>query len=96
MPIPAPPQFPSPSRPYRGDTFTLSLYDGWEDKTVCTLAGPVTDEFQHNIIVTVDPELEVSTLRDYADWNIESVLEELKACRLLKKDQLHGLASSPA
>jgi hypothetical protein len=46
-----------PDRPCRGDRFALRLYDGWKDKTIYTIAGPVTDGIQHNIIITVHPDV---------------------------------------
>ena len=76
-------QPPGPDIPYRGDLFSMRLYDDWQDKTIYTIAGPVTDGIQHNIIINLNPDVETDSLRDYADWNIASLTNELKGCRLL-------------
>jgi hypothetical protein len=78
-----PGQFPQPESPYRGDLFTMRLYDDWQDKTIYTIAGPVTDGIQHNIIINLNPDVETDSLRDYADWQIASLTGELKGCRVL-------------
>ena len=70
---------------YTGNNFSISLYDGWRDKTIYTIAGPATDGIQHNIVISVHPDVQVDNLRDYADWNILAMKEELKSCRLLKQ-----------
>jgi hypothetical protein len=88
--------FPNPAILYRGNEFSMKLYEDWEDKTIYTVTGPVTDEMHHNIIISVDKEVQVSTLRDYADWNVASVLGELRACRLLKQDQVKLSNGLPA
>lgn len=79
----------SPARPaqpdgrFQGNGFFLRLYDGWEDKTIYTIGGPVTDGIQHNIIITLNPDVGTDDLRHYAEWNIETLTGELKGCRLL-------------
>jgi hypothetical protein len=88
--------FPNPAIPYRANDFSLKLYEEWEDKTIYTVTGPVTDQMQHNLIISVDKEVQVATLRDYADWNVDSVLGELRACRLLKQDQVRLSNGLPA
>ena len=68
---------------FSGNGFSLRLYESWHDKTLYTIAGPVTDGIQHNIIISLNPDVGTDNLRDYADWNIASVTGELKGCRLL-------------
>jgi len=72
-----------PKITFRGHSFSMDLYEGWLDKTIYTIAGPVTDGIQHNIIINLNPDVETDNLRDYADWNIASLTGELKGCRLL-------------
>ena len=74
---------PSPYIPYRGNAFSIRLCDGWQDKTIYTISGPVTDGIQHSIIINLNPDVETDSLRDYADWNIATLTGELKGCRLL-------------
>jgi hypothetical protein len=77
-----------PDKLFRGNSFTLNLYDGWQDETLYTIVGPVTDGVQHNIIVVMNRDVPTTALVDYADWNAASVEGELKGCRMLKKEQI--------
>jgi len=71
--------------PFNANEFTLNMLDGWEDKTIYTLTGPVTDGIQHNIIITSDKENPFDTLPEYAEWHIKAMETDLKGCTLLKK-----------
>ena len=73
---------------YTGNGFTLDQLEDWTDKTIYTLAGPVTDGIQHNVIVTVDTEPAVDNLIEYADLNITTLEKELKSCLLLKRSEI--------
>jgi hypothetical protein len=74
-----------PSEIYRGNNFTLNIYEDWIDKTIYTLTGPVTDGIQHNIIITYEPDVEMDLVEDYGEWQIEGIQSSLKGCLLLKK-----------
>ena len=76
-------QPPGPDILYRGNAFSIKLYDDWQDKTIYTVSGPVTDGIQHSIIISLNPDVETDNLRDYADWNIATLTGELKGCRVL-------------
>lgn len=89
-------QPPPPDRPYRGNLFTMWLYDDWQDKTIYTISGPVTDGIQHSIIISLNPDVETDNLRDYADWNIATLTGELKGCRLLKQGPITLANGLPA
>jgi hypothetical protein len=89
-------QFPPPGIRYQANLFRLHLYEEWEDKTVYTLTGPVTDGIQHNITIVADREVGNVSLRDYADWNIDTLETELKSCRLLKKEEIKLANGMPA
>jgi len=89
-------QFPPPALTHKANDFSLCLREDWKDKTLYTIIGPVTDYIQHNIIISVDKEVQVSTLHDYADRNVNSVLGELKARRLLKQDEIKIVNGMPA
>lgn len=90
------PRVEAPSVAYRADTFAVSLYEEWEDTTVYVLAGPATDEVQHNVTISVGHHVEVDSLIDFADWQVKSVEETLKGCRLLLKDQVQLDCGVPA
>lgn len=72
---------------YQGNGFTLDQLEDWEDKTIYTITGPVTDGIQHNLIINVDRENEYDNLTDYAEWQIKTLEEELKGCTLLKRGE---------
>ena len=72
---------------FQGNGFTVNQLEEWEDKTIYTITGPVTDGIQHNVIITVDHEHTFETLLDYAEWQIKTLEEELKGCTLLKKGE---------
>ena len=74
---------------YSANTFTLTLPNaGWQDKTTYTLTGPFDDDLQHTVTVSVDPEVEIDVLLDYADVEIRALERKLKGWRLLKKDEV--------
>jgi hypothetical protein len=70
---------------YNADSFTINLLEGWQDKTVYTLAGPVVDNIQHNVVITAGQNVPFTSVREFAEWQIASAEQELKGCRLLKK-----------
>jgi hypothetical protein len=70
---------------YQANDFKMNLLADWNDKTIYTLTGPVTDGIQHNVIVNIDRDVEFDNLEQYADWQIKTLEEELKGCTLLKR-----------
>jgi hypothetical protein len=82
--------------PYQGNGFQLGLYEGWADKTIYTLAGPVTDGLQHNVLIQCDPEGGGMPLKDYADWQMMGLEEQLQGCRLLLRQQIALASGLPA
>jgi len=72
---------------FQGNGFTVDQLEDWQDKTIYTLTGPVTDGVQHNIIINMDKEVQFDTLEEYADWQIKTLETELKSCTLLKKGE---------
>ena len=73
---------------YRGNGFTIDQAEEWQDKTIYTLAGPVEDGIQHNVLVTVEQDVEVDSVADHADRQIESLEMALQGCRLLKRGEI--------
>jgi hypothetical protein len=72
---------------FQGNGFTLNQLEDWEDKTLYTLTGPVTDGIQHNVIITIDKEPAFDNVIEYADLQITTLEKELKSCTLLKRGQ---------
>ncbi len=81
---------------YQANSFTVNCLEGWKDKTIYTLAGPVTDGIQHNVLITVEQDAPYNSLREYAEWQIGALEEELRACRLLKKGSITLANGLPA
>lgn len=73
---------------FHSNTFTIEKPDGWRDKTIYTITGPVENGIQHNVIITVEENSPFDTLLDYVDWHIHTLERELQGCRLLKKDKI--------
>jgi hypothetical protein len=76
------------TRPYNADQFSLKMLEDWQDKTIFTLTGPVTDGIQHNVIINVDPDCPFDSVNEYAEWQIKTLEDELKGCILLKEGEL--------
>jgi len=76
------------TKPYNADQFSLNMLEDWQDKTIFTLTGPVTDGIQHNVIINVDPDCRFDNVNEYAEWQIKTLEDELKGCILLKEGEL--------
>jgi hypothetical protein len=74
----------------------MNCLEGWQDKTIHTLTGPVVDGVQHNVLITVEPGVAFDSVREYAEWQIGALEAELKSCRLLKKGGLVLASGLPA
>ncbi|MBL1212189.1 MAG: DcrB-related protein [Ignavibacteriae bacterium] len=74
-----------PTAIFRGNNYSLNIYEDWIDKTLYTLTGPVTDGIQHNIIITHEPNTDLDTVEEFGEWQIQGILSSLKGCMLLKK-----------
>ena len=85
-----------PVTKYVAHRFTLALPESWQDKTVYILTGPVDDGIQHNVTVNVEPETQFEKVREYAEWQIRALEDELKSCRLLKKEEIKLANGLPA
>lgn len=70
---------------FRGNGFTISMPEGWQDKTVYTLSGPIEDEMQHNIVINVGQDVDIDSVEELADLQIESLEAQLQGCRILKR-----------
>lgn len=87
-PVQQPKKVEDKTRPFLADCFTINILEDWQDKTIYTLTGPVTDGVQHNVIINIDPDLPFENLIDYADWQIKTLEEELKSFSLLKRGEI--------
>ena len=92
-------RFEQPScefRIYHGNGFSISQPDGWEDKTIHTIMGPVDNGVQHNILITVEPNVPFKSVDEYADIQITAIETELQSCILLKREKITLANGLPA
>jgi hypothetical protein len=73
---------------FRGNKFTIEMPSGWEDKTIYTISGPVEDEIQHNIVINVGEDVEVDSVTELADLQIESLEMQLQGFHMLKRGEI--------
>ena len=71
--------------PYTGNGFIINQLEDWQDNTIYTLTGPVTDSIQHNLVISSDKKPDFDDLIEYAEWHIKTLEKELKSCMILKK-----------
>jgi hypothetical protein len=81
---------------YNADSFTLNCLEGWQDTTVFTIAGPVEDNIQHSVVIALGRETPFTSVREFAEWQISSVEDQLKGSRLLKKGSITLSNGTPA
>jgi hypothetical protein len=65
--------------------FKLNVPPGWEDRSYYRYEGPLEDGVQHNIIVTIENNIEIADLQQYAELNIKAVETELQGYHELKR-----------
>lgn len=68
--------------------FSLRIPATWEDKSVYTFQGPEEDGIRHNIWVTIENNVEVPDLEQYAQMNIQAAETALQGYRELKRSPL--------
>ena len=80
---------PAATRPYRADSFVLALpAEGWADRTVYQLTGPIEDGLQHQVTVTVDPGVPPLSLDAYAAGRRAQLEDTLQGCHVLLDDRV--------
>ncbi len=73
---------------FRGNGFTLNMPEEWQDKTIYTLAGPIEDGIQHNVLINVERDVEADSVTQLADRQIESMEMTLHGFRVLKRGEI--------
>lgn len=73
---------------FRGNTFKINTPEGWQDITVYTIAGPVEDEMQHNIVVNIARDLEADSVTTLGKLQIETLEAQLQGLRILKHGEI--------
>lgn len=89
----------NPSTTYFANTFTVSLHDSWDSDTTYRLEGPIEDDLQHVILISVDPKVENATMVDYAGRRIEQQMSVLNQGKLLARSRTkldNGIPASRA
>ena len=65
--------------------FSFNLTSEWQDNTVHTYEGPEEDGIKHNILVTIESQVDISDLERYADMQIKALEAELQGYHELKR-----------
>ena len=65
--------------------FSIKIPTEWKDNTVYSFEGPEEDGVRHNIIVTIENNVEITELKMYAEMRIDAVANELKGYNELKR-----------
>jgi hypothetical protein len=65
--------------------FSFKLNSEWQDNTVHTYEGPLEDGIKHNILVTIESQVDLSDLERYADMQIKAIETELQGYHELKR-----------
>jgi hypothetical protein len=89
-------QAPPRGTAYQANSFAITRPEGWQDSTIHTLTGPVHDGIQHNVIITAAGQLPFTSVREFAEWHILASGQELRGCRLLKKEPMMLACGMPA
>jgi hypothetical protein len=77
-----------PALGYRGNGFAIDMPEGWQDETIYTLTGPIEDGIKHNVSINVEQNVEVDSVTEHADRQIEALTAQLQGCRLLKRGEI--------
>ncbi|MGA1870933.1 MAG: DcrB-related protein [bacterium] len=81
---------------YQGNDFTIHRPEGWRDTTIYTLAGPVEDGIQHTILIMADHNASFESVAEYAEVQINALVDQLQGCRLLKQGHISLDSGVPA
>ena len=65
--------------------FSMTFPPEWEDRSYYRFEGPVEDGIKHSIIVTIENNVDVPNLEQYAELNIKAVETELQGYQELKR-----------
>jgi hypothetical protein len=65
--------------------FSLNFSQEWEDHSYYRFEGPVEDGIKHVIIVTIENNVDVPALEQYAELNIRALETELQGYQELKR-----------
>ena len=76
--------------------FSLKLPSEWKDQSIYRYEGPEDDGIKHQILVTVEKDVELESLERYAEMQIKGMENELQAYRELKKGLIQLRNGAPA
>jgi hypothetical protein len=74
--------------------WSASMPRGWEDRTMVTLVGPVSDDgFASNIVVTREKLEDTTTIEEYAKVQADLMREEIDGVELMdeRSIEINGL-----
>ncbi len=76
--------------------FSIKIPLEWQDNTVYSFEGPEEDGVRHNIIVSIENNVEMPDLNTYAEMRIDAVANELKGYNELKRGLIELNNHKPA
>jgi len=68
--------------------FMLKFPADWHENTVHSFEGPEEDGIKHNILLTIENNVEVLELEKYAEMQIKALEDELQGYHELKRGQI--------
>jgi hypothetical protein len=68
-------------------TFQLRLLEGWSDETIYTYKGPDDNGVQHNMVMMIDRQMEITVLLEYAMLKVEALKQTLSGLEILSEEQ---------
>ena len=71
---------------YTGNNFFLRLSSDWTEKTVYTFEGPEEDDLLHTVTLTHGKLSPGIALQEFSDFQVRTMEQEVKGCRLLKRE----------
>ncbi len=87
---------PPPTGLYLANSFRLGLADGWQDTTLHIISGPLDDDLQHGVLVDREPDVDVDSVPDYADRQVQALEQSLNSCRVLLSEPMTLDSGLPA
>jgi hypothetical protein len=67
--------------------FTMTLPDGWEDRTVYSYVGPDDSGLQHVITLNIDDSTKAGSAAEFARERIDATARSLPAAEIVKNEE---------
>ena len=81
---------------FLNNRFSIKIPPDWEDRSYYRFEGSIEDGVKHTIILTIENNVDVPDLQQYAELNIKAVATELQGFQELKRGLLKLDSGLPA